>query len=131
MIRKTEENKRLVERLGKEKMARMQRALDREEKQAMKLEKLIGQTAESIPNDPRSAEIAELPVHAKLAIDNRYKAMKLQAESEVRKLNAVLEERREVKQSISQKIIETNRGLIKPKMNWMYQPATSGLPAKQ
>ena len=111
-------------------MERMQRALEREEKQARKLEQLIGRTHESMPADPRSAERSQQTVHDKLAIDNRYKAMRLQAENEVRKLHEALEERRGLKQAISQQIVDTNRGLIKPKMTWLYQPTTPALSTK-
>lgn len=78
-------------------MERMQRALEREEKQARRIEKMISQTADNIPADGRSAERSYQTVHDKLAIDNRYKAIRLQAESEVKKLNAALEERRDLK----------------------------------
>lgn len=91
---------------------------------------MIVQTADRIPVDERSAERYQT-VHDKLAIDNRYKAMRLQAENEVKRLNAALEERRDLKQAISQNIIETHRGLVKPNMPALYQPLTPALGAKQ
>ena len=53
-----------------------------------------------------------MSVHDKLAINNRYKAMRLEAESQVRQLNEALKEKRDHKITISKYIIETNKGIL-------------------
>ena len=45
-------------------------------------------------------------------------------------MSQALEERRDLKHAISQNIIETHRGLVKPNTPALYQPLTPGMGSK-
>lgn len=74
---------------------------------------MIDQAVSKAPDvDYRSVENSNKSVHDKLAIDNRLKFRKLQAENEIKQLNQKLEERIEVKNTISQNINDTTKGIL-------------------
>ena len=71
-----------------------------------------------------------MTVHDKLALNSRYRALRQEAESEVKKLNQALEEKRGQHLAIAKKIEETNKGLLNGRFSEpeMLQPSTPSIP---